>query len=104
MTGLAASGLLAKRGASGDRGDLIVEAESDNANAESDDERWKWFRATATVTLRDGRDQKIFSRFKVSDRQASSNSAEARRRAFAELTKKAAEKTAAVIADFFQNQ
>jgi hypothetical protein len=104
VTGLVASGLMAKRGTAGDKGDLVVESASGAQTVEGGDPRWKWFRGTATVTLKDGREDKAFSRFDVTDREASADAGEARRRAAAGLAKKAAEKTTAAITDFFQNQ
>jgi hypothetical protein len=101
VTGLASAGLRAKRGNPGDVGDLIVESSSDARAVEGGDERWKWSRASATVTLKDGRENKTFARFDVSERQASADAGEARRRAAAGLAKKTAEKTAAAINDFF---
>ena len=104
VTGLVASGLMAKRGSPGDKGDLIVESKSAAESVTGADERWKWSRATATVTLKDGREDKAFSRFDVSERQASADAGEARRRAVAALAKKTSDKVAAAINDFFQNQ
>lgn len=104
VTGLVASGLMAKRGSAGDKGDLVVESGSGAQTVEGGDARWKWSRATATVTLKDGREDKTFARFDVSERQASADAGEARRRAAAALAKKAAEKTAAAISAFFENQ
>lgn len=104
VTGLVASGLMAKRGNPGDKGDMIVESASAAQTIENGDKNWKWARATATVTLKDGREDKAFSRFDLSDRQASADAGEARRRSAAGLAKKAAEKVAAAITDFFQNQ
>lgn len=103
VTGLAASGLMAKRGNPGDKGDLIVESRSGTQTVEGGDARWKWSRGTATVTLKDGREDKTFARFDVSERQASADPGEARRRAAAGLAKKAAERTAAAISAFFEN-
>lgn len=100
-TGLIASGLRAKRGNPGDKGDMIVESQSGAQTVEGGDARWKWSRATATITLKDGREEKTFSRFDVSERQASADAGEARRRAAAGLAKKSAEKVAAAISDFF---
>lgn len=102
VTGLVASGLMAKRGNAGDKGDLIVESKSGAQTVEGGDERWKWSRGTATVTLKDGREDKTFARFDVSDRQASADAGEARRRAAAGLAKKAAEKVAAAITHYFE--
>jgi len=104
VSGLVASGLMAKRGAAGDKGDLIVESHSGAQTVESGDARWKWSRGSATVVLKDGREDKTFARFEVADRQASADAGEARRRAAAGLAQKAAEKVSAAIADFFQNQ
>lgn len=104
VTGLVASGLTGKRGNAGDKGDLIVESRSASQPVEGTDKAWKWSRANATVTLKDGRDDKAFSRFEVSERAASGDAGEARRRASAALAKSAAEKTTAAITAYFQNQ
>lgn len=104
VRGLAANGLMARRGAPGDKGDLVVESRSGAQTVEGGDPRWKWSRGSATVTLKDGREDKTFSRFDLSDRQAAADLGEARRRAAAGLAQKAAEKTSAAITEFFQNQ
>lgn len=104
VTGLASSGLTAKRGNPGDAGDLIVESRSGAQTVEGGDARWKWSRGSATITLKDGRADKAFARFEVSERQASADPGEARRRAAAGLAKKAAEQTASAITAFFENQ
>ena len=103
VTGLVASGMMAKRGNAGDRGDLVVESRSAANPVEGGDARWKWSRATATVTLKEGREEKTFSRFDVSEREAAADAGEARRRAAGGLARKAAEKTAAAISAFFEN-
>lgn len=103
VTGLVASGMMAKRGNAGDKGDLVVESRSAAEPVSGGDARWKWSRATATVTLKEGREEKTFSRFDVSEREASADAGEARRRAAGGLARKAAEKTAAAISDFFEN-
>lgn len=103
VTGLAASGMMAKRGNAGDKGDLVVESRSAASPVEGGDARWKWSRATATVTLKDGREDRTFARFDVSEREASADAGEARRRAASGLARKAAEKTAAAISAFFEN-
>ncbi len=102
VTGLVASGLMAKRGSPGDKGDVIVESGSGAQAVTGGDERWKWSRGTATVTLKDGREDKAFARFEVSERAASADAGEARRRAASGLAKKAAEKVAAAITAFFE--
>lgn len=103
VTGLVASGMMAKRGNAGDKGDLVVESRSAANPVEGGDARWKWSRATATVTLKEGREDKTFSRFDVSEREAAADAGEARRRAAAGLARMAAEKTAAAISAFFEN-
>ncbi|MBI3288912.1 MAG: LPP20 family lipoprotein [Elusimicrobia bacterium] len=104
VSGLAAAGLTAKRGNPGDKGDLVIDAAAESQPVDGGDKRWKWSRAAATVALRDGRADKTFARFTVSDRQASADAAEARRRALGGLAKKASETVSAAIADFFANQ
>lgn len=104
VKGLVANGLMARRGAPGDKGDLVVESQSGAQTVEGGDPRWKWSRGSATVTLKDGREGKTFGRFELSDRQAAADASEARRRAASGLAQKAAEKTSAAITEFFQNQ
>jgi hypothetical protein len=104
VAGLAAAGLTAKRGNPGDKGDLVVEAATATEPQTGGDDRWKWSRANATITLKDGREDKAFARFDATDRQASADAREARRRALAGLAKTAAEKVTAAITEFFQNQ
>lgn len=104
VSGLAAGGLTAKRGDPGAKGDLVIEAETAMGSVEGGDPRWKWSRASATITLKDGREDKAFSRFDASDRQASADAREARRRALSGLAKTASAKVAAAIAAFFENQ
>lgn len=104
VAGLNASGLSAKPGAAGGAADLLAEADVSVEPESRGDPRWKWYRATGTVSLKEGREGKVFSRFELSERQASADAGEARRRALAELGKKAADKTQAAIAAFFENQ
>jgi DNA-binding transcriptional ArsR family regulator len=104
VSGLNASGLSAKPGAAGGAADLLAEADVAVAPESRGDDKWKWSRATATVSLKEGREGKVFSRFELSERQASADAGEARRRALSELGKKAAEKTQAAVAEFFENQ
>jgi hypothetical protein len=104
VTGLVAAGMTAKRGNPGDKGDLIIESKSAANALDIADKSWKWTRATATVTLKDGREEKVFARFDASDRQASADAGESRRRAAAGLAKTTAAKVSAAINDFFQNQ
>ncbi len=104
VSGLAAAGLTAKRGNPGDAGDLVIEASSETRPVEGGDERWKFNRANATITLKDGREGKAFARFDASDRQASADPKEARRRALTGLAKAASEKVTGAINEFFANQ
>lgn len=104
VSGLAAAGLTAKRGDPGAKGDIVIEAETSTSKPEGGDPRWKWARATATITLKDGREDKAFARFDASDRQASADAGEARRRALTGLAKSAAAKVNDAITAFFENQ
>lgn len=101
VSGLNAAGLTAKPAAAGAAADLLVESEVAVAPATGGDPRWQWSRAVATVSLKEGREGKMFSRFEVAERQASADAGEARRRSLAGLSKKAAEKTEAAIRAFF---
>jgi hypothetical protein len=104
VAGLNASGLSAKPSASGGSADLLAESEVAVAPVAGGDPRWKWSRATATVSLKEGREGKVFSRFELAERQASADAGEARRRALKELSQKAADKVQAAVAEFFENQ
>lgn len=104
VSGLVVSGLMAKRGNPGDKSDLIVESRSEAKTYEAKDKRLQWSLTTAVVTLKDGRADNIFSRFNVSERQASANPEVAGSRAAAGLAKKSSEKTASAITAFFLNQ
>lgn len=104
VAGLTASGLSAKPGADGGAADLLAEADVSVAPESRPDPKWKWSRASATVSLKEGREGKTFARFELSERQASADAGEARRRSLAELGKKAAAKVQAAVAEFFENQ
>ena len=104
VAGLVANGLTAKRGNPGDAGDMIVEAGSTIEPIESPDPKWKWSRATAIITLKDGRESKSFAKITASEREAAGDARQARRRSLESLAKKAAEKTSAAIAAFFNGQ
>ncbi|MDE2490276.1 MAG: LPP20 family lipoprotein [Elusimicrobia bacterium] len=104
VSGLDAAGLHAKRGAESDPSDMTATARVTVEPFAGGDPRWKWSRASATVTLQDGRDRKDFARFEVSDREASADAGEARQRALKETAKKAAEKVSAAINAFFVDQ
>lgn len=104
VAGLTASGLSAKPGVNGGPADLLAEADVSVAPEDRPDPKWKWSRATATVSLKEGREGKTFARFELSERQASADAGEARRRALAELGKKSAVKVQAAVAEFFENQ
>ncbi len=104
VEGLNASGLSARPASSGGIADLLAEADVAVEPGTGGDPRWKWSRATATVTLKEGREGKMFARFEVAERQASADAGEARRRALAALAKKTAAQTQASISAFFENQ
>lgn len=102
--GLNAAGLTAKPAVAGATADLLAEADVTVEPGSGGDDRWKWSRATATVTLKEGREGKVFTRFEAAERQASADPGEARRRALAALSKKVAAQTEAAIRAFFENQ
>ncbi|MDX6769570.1 MAG: LPP20 family lipoprotein [Elusimicrobiota bacterium] len=104
VTGLNAAGLSAKPAAGGAAADLLADADVSVEPGSGGDERWKWSRAKAIVTLKEGREGKVFSRFEASERQASADPGEARRRALSALSKKVAAQTESAIRAFFENQ
>jgi hypothetical protein len=104
VAGLNAAGLSAKRGTAGDKSDLTASAQVNVQAQDAGDARWKRSRATASVTLQDGRAGKAFASFDVTAREDAVDSGEARRRTLASLAKKTSEKVTASINDFFANQ
>ena len=104
VTGLNAVGLSAKSGAAGDPSDLTATAAVAVEEQAAGDLRWKRSRASANVSLLDGRAGKIFSTFTVTAREDATDPREARRRSLASLAKSTAEKVTAAINDFFANQ
>lgn len=103
VSGLTAAGLRAKRGSPGDAGDLIAEVSASVAEVEIPDTRWKRSRATAVVTLKEGRENKAFTRFDVSERQDAGDKGESRRRALSGLAKQSSDKVKTAIEDYFAN-
>ena len=104
VSGLNAVGLSAKSGAAGDKSDLTATATVAVAEQSAGDPRWKRSRATATVSLADGRTGGVFATFDVTAREDATDPAEARRRSLASLAKSTAEKVTTAINDFFANQ
>ena len=104
VAGLNAAGLSAKQGAPADKSDLSATVQTTVAPADTSDARWQRTRASAAVTLLDGRAGKAFSSFNVSVREDSVDAGESRRRALDSLAKKTAEQVTAAINDFFANQ
>lgn len=105
VKGLNSFGLQAANIKSSGVPDIIVEGKvSTKAMDSGDDKRWKWARSSATVSLKDGRTNKIFLRFDASDRQASSDFAEAERRTLAALAKKVSPQIDEAITRYFENQ
>jgi hypothetical protein len=104
VSGLNAAGLSAKSGAAGDKADLTAAASVSVQEQEAGDRRWKRSRASAAVSLADGRTGKTFSTFDVTSREDATEAGEARRRSLASLSKLTAEKVTAAINDFFANQ
>jgi hypothetical protein len=104
VSGLNAAGLTAKRGTSSDKSDLTAIAAVSVAEQDAGDHRWKRSRASAQVTLQDGRTSKAFSDFEVTAREDAVDPSEARRRALASVAKKTSEKVTASINAFFADQ
>jgi len=101
VAALNAQGLAAKKGSAGD---LVAAADVSVSAQDAGDARWKRSRASATVTLTDGRAGKAISRFDVTAREDATDPGESRRRALASLAKKTAAQTAAAIDAYFANQ
>jgi len=101
VSGLNAAGLSAKSGDA--KGDLTAAAQVSVQDQSSGDPRWKRSRASATVSLSDGRTGKTFSTFDVTAREDATEAGEARRRSLAALSKSTAEKVTAALNDYFAN-
>jgi hypothetical protein len=103
ISGLNAVGLSAKSGTPDDKGDLTAQSVV-NVSPVEVGPRWQRTRASASVSLADGRDGKIFAQFDVSSREDALDAGESRHRALVELAKKTSEKVTSSINDFFANQ
>lgn len=104
VKGLNAFGLQAKAGSSSEKADIIVEGEAETTPFQGNDARIKWARSSVTISLKDGRNGKIFAQFTASDKQGSGDYGEAVRRSHAELGKKVATQVNAEISSYFENQ
>jgi hypothetical protein len=103
ISGLNAVGLSAKSGTPEDKGDLTAQSVVIVQPVEVGP-RWQRTRASASVSLADGRDGKIFARFDVSAREDALDAGESRHRALASLAKKTSDQVTSAINDFFANQ
>ena len=84
--------------------DIVVEAAVDSKSLDNDsDDNWKWARSSATVSIKDGKTDKIFVRFDATARQASGNYDEAVRRSLVSLSKKVATQINEAITAYFEN-
>jgi hypothetical protein len=101
VKGLNGFGMQAK---SGGTGDILVEGEVATKQMEGDGSKWRWARSTVTVSLKDGKTEKIISQFDVSDRQASADYQEAVRRVHVSLAKKVSGQLNDAITSYFENQ
>lgn len=101
VSGLTDFGLQAKKGGEGDVAvEGLVKTEAQRA-AEGD--KWKWARATVTVSLKE-RAGKTFARFDLTSRQASADQSEANRRAHVDLAKKVSAGVKDAVTAYFENQ
>ncbi|MBI3551051.1 MAG: LPP20 family lipoprotein [Elusimicrobia bacterium] len=101
VKGLNGFGMQAK---SGGEGDILVHGEVATQQMEGDGSKWRWARSTVTVSLKDGKTDKVISAFDVSDRQASADYKEAVRRVHVSLAKKVAGQLNEAITAYFENQ
>jgi hypothetical protein len=102
VKGLNDSGLQAKTGA-GQSADIFVDGEIAGQIMQGDGTAWKFYRTTTTLSLKDGKNGKIFARFDLSDREASADPEEAARRSRVELSKKVAGTIKNAISAYFEN-
>ncbi len=101
VKGLNDFGLQAK---SSGGGDIIVEGEVATNEQQGDGSKWRWARTTLTVTLKDGKTEKVFSQFDATDRESSADYSEAVRRTRVALAKKVSSQINEAVTTYFENQ
>lgn len=101
---LAGFGLQATAGAPAGPVDVLVTGEAETNPVEGTDPRWKFARSYVTVSVKDGRNNKVFLQFDVTEKGSSGDYNTAARRSLANLSKKVAEQVSAGITEYFENQ
>jgi hypothetical protein len=97
-------GLQATAGAPAGPVDVLVTGEAETDPVEGTDPRWKFARSYVTVSVKDGRNNKVFLQFDVTEKGSSGDYNTAARRSLANLSKKVAEQVSAGITEYFENQ
>ncbi|MCX5794540.1 MAG: LPP20 family lipoprotein [Elusimicrobia bacterium] len=97
-------GLQATAGAPQGAVDILVTGEAETNPVEGTDVRWKFARSYVTVSLKDGRTNKVFLQFDVAEKGSSGDYNTAARRSLANLSKKVASAINDGITEYFENQ
>ncbi|MDD5628472.1 MAG: LPP20 family lipoprotein [Elusimicrobia bacterium] len=97
-------GLQASAGAPSGPVDVLVTGEAETNPVEGTDPRWKFARSYVTVSLKDGRTNKVFLQFDVAEKGSSGDYNTAARRSLANLAKKVAAQISDGITEYFENQ
>ena len=84
--------------------DIIVEGKVEISPVDGTDPRWKFARSYVTVSLKDGRTNKVFMQFDVAQKGSSGDYSTAVRRSLANLSKDVAAKINEGITEYFENQ
>ncbi|HAM36850.1 MAG TPA: hypothetical protein DEB40_10710 [Elusimicrobia bacterium] len=104
VKGLTGFGLQASAGAPSGSVDILATGEVETNPVEGTDSRWKFARSYVTVSLKDGRTNKVFLQFDVNEKSASADYNTAARRSLANLSKKVAQQVSDGINEYFENQ
>jgi hypothetical protein len=96
-------GLQATAGAPQAQADILVSGEVTTNPVESTDARWKFARSYVTVSLKDGRTNKVFLQFDTEEKGSSGDYETAIRRSLANLSKKVAQQVNVAITEYFEN-
>ena len=97
-------GLQATAGAPQGAVDILVSGEVQTNPAESTDTRWTFARSYVTVSLKDGRTNKVFMQFDAAEKGSAGDYDTAAHRSLANLSKKVAQQIRDGITEYFENQ
>jgi hypothetical protein len=101
---LSGFGLQASAGAPQGPVDILVSGQVESNPVESTDARWKFVRSYVTVTLKDGKTNKVILQFDVTEKGSAGDENTAERRSLANLSTKVAKQVSDAVNEYFENQ